>query len=138
MSSAKQNLLAVSIFVTGLAVAGSAFAVDVNFCKPGDSCADGLVKNKAVVIVTRTRIKQQAKHGCEGVDKVVEKNLTKGGAQIKLQLNRECRYTVKFTTTSGCKGDKQGQISRSEIEEGKTAAYLVGGCGSLSVKITTP
>jgi hypothetical protein len=131
----KQRLMAVGVFAMGLTVAGGAFAVDVNFCKSGDSCADGLVKNKAVVVVTKTRIAQQAKHGCGGVDKTVNKNLYKGTTQIKLELNRNCRYTVKFTTTSGCTGDKQGQISRSEIENGKTAAYLENGCGSLKVKI---
>jgi hypothetical protein len=134
----KKRIVAVAVFAGGLNLAGSAFAVDVNFCKSGDSCVDGLVKNKAAVIVTRTHITQEGKHGCEKIEKTIEKNLTKGGAKIDLKIDKECRYKVRFTTTDGCTGDKEGQISSSEAEEGKTAAYLTGGCGTLNVKIAKP
>ena len=131
----KHRLLATGAFAMGLTVAGAASAVDAFFCKSGDYCVDGLVKNKALVVVEKTRITQQEKGGCDKVEKVIEKNLYKGTTEIALKLDCNCRYTVKFTTTKGCIGDKQGQISSSEIEEGKTAAYLEKACGSLKVRV---
>ncbi len=146
------TLFAVLAAVSLAAQAGTARASPMSFCGDDGICNNGGVYNGASVTVTKVKVKQLAgPNNCPVVEKthsanlignpeadivrgaLLVKALTKEEFGFRLSLRKDCPYEVRFSTTSGCVGDKVLKISmgNQNADPPKTLALLEGGCGTL-------
>jgi hypothetical protein len=106
----------------------------LTFC--AENCKNIKIFNNAAVVVTKVRVKQQAgPNNCEAVEKVRSANLLKTES-FQVSANPNCPYYVKYVTTDGCTGDKDGKISLDDFKDQRTQLYLDNYCGTLRVNNT--
>ena len=122
------------------AVCGTAMAED-NFCSEGDSCIEVEIHNRSAALVKSVKIEQHTTDGaCEYSDNTFSQNLSGTGGDnmegdsFMVDLDKSCKYKIKFKTSSGCTGDKTTHLTPEDFADSKSLAQLRGACGSLKVK----
>ncbi|MEM9572427.1 MAG: hypothetical protein AAF996_13265 [Pseudomonadota bacterium] len=138
------RFVAATCSILWVSTAATAAADAVNFCTTATNCKTIYVQNNAAVTVKKVNITQQkGDDSCEsGLKKTVSRDMAGGTGIIKGQsynfsANPDCKYKVKFVTTSGCTGDKTTHVRRSDFEAGKNIVKLSGPCGWLKTKVAT-
>jgi len=107
---------------------------DIDFCVEGGACDRMTIRSRASVAVLKTNITQQSTDGaCENIEKVLKRNLSQSGAQAVVNFDPNCKYKVRFNTTSGCIGDKTAYMKVGQIED-YDGIELKGGCGTLKAR----
>ncbi len=107
---------------------------DVDFCVEGGPCDRMTVRSRASVAVLKTKITQQSTDGaCRNTAKTLKRNLSQSGAQAVVNFDPNCQYKVRFSTTSGCIGDKTAYMKVGQIED-YDGIELKGGCGTLKAR----
>ena len=141
MTPTKLTVFAVTFAVMGIGGTTTAFAKNpvVSFCSKSEkSCMNAYVANTSSATVTSVKITQKAKHGCEKVEKRISRNKVGtvlpsfNSGKLKMLVDKNCRYEVKFNTTKGCAGNKNGQFSRTNLQKERDVMELRGACGTLS------
>ncbi len=135
----KHRLIAMTAL--SLAAGGLAAAEDTNFCDGSEKCWDLSVENNSSVTVTKVKITQEKTDGaCDKDERSYSQNLagnagsSTGGDTLELIVDKACKYKVKFSTTSGCTGDKVAHIGPKKFAENAETVELVGGCGTLAAR----
>ncbi len=139
MMNGYKNLIAATAMACATMTA-AAYADEMNFCEPGTPhCVDAYFYNDASVIVTKVNVKQRANdNGCQAVKKTHKKDMLaigQSGQKVKMRVLNTCTYHVKFKTTSGCVGNKDGNLTMANLRDGEhgyDTIYLTGQCGILS------
>lgn len=123
------------IFLLCLAAIGTAHA-DLGYCDEGTAgCKKLEVLNDSSITVTSVTFIQQPTGGvCTKDERTYTRNLAPHGENYKIFVDTNCKYTFKFKTSSGCKGDKKAQITPKNFEAGHKTAVLKYDCGSLKAK----
>ncbi len=135
--SFRTSLLAVCI----LAFVSTPLAARMNFCTDDTKeCTTSKITNHAYVLVTGVIVKQLTEKGedhCTELTKIHSGDMARGGGSdtFNLDIYSGCQYHIKFNTTAGCAGDKDGKISSKDQTKGKTHLALKGDCGTLKVVV---
>lgn len=104
---------------------------DIDFCIEGKACSKMVLRSRASVVTTNTKITQESTNGsCIAETRTLKRNLSKSGANATVNIDPTCQYKVKFNTTSGCTGDKTAHMRPDDLES-VTGIELRGGCGTL-------
>lgn len=104
---------------------------DIDFCIEGKACNKMVLRSRASVITTNTKITQESTNGtCTEETRTLKRNLSKAGANAAVNIDPTCQYKVKFNTTKGCTGDKTAHMRPGDLES-VTGIELRGGCGTL-------
>nr|WP_070958942.1 hypothetical protein [Hyphomonas sp. Mor2] len=111
----------------------SAANAEANFCGINGDCADITIKNISSALVTAVKIEQHTTDGaCKYADNNYSQNLSGWSEEsFEVALNVNCKYKIKFKTTSGCSGDKTTHLTPENFAAGKEKVQLEGACGSL-------
>lgn len=135
------NTRLITIAALSLAGAGLASAESTDFCGDAAKCWSVDIENNSSVTVTKVKVTQEKTDGaCEKDERSYSQNLagnagsSTGGDALALTVNKACKYKVKFTTTSGCTGDKVAHIGPKKFAENAELVELVGGCGTLTAR----
>lgn len=128
---------AVFLSFASIALLGSASAeLKTSYCDVG-KCSKVKIKNNATVVVKSVTIIQQPTDGqCTKDERKISENLTRGFSHM-IRVRDDCKYTVKFKTTSGCTGDKSAKLTPKKLQKAKDQVELTGACGSLKIKFDT-
>jgi hypothetical protein len=128
----KPSAIAPLCAFAALVVATAAQANDVPFIDTGSEyCARGYLLGKAAVTTTKVAITQKQSSACAEVKKVHNASADEG---VVLYLDKRCAYHVRFSTTAGCSGVKEGNITVKNIKIERQRLDFFGACGTVNVK----
>ncbi len=127
------KILALSLIA--FAAIGTAHA-DQGYCNAGtDGCKKLEILNDSSTTVTSVTLIQQPTDGsCAKDEHKYTRNLAPYGENFKIYVDTKCKYTFKFKTSSGCTGNKKGQITPQNFKDGQKKAVLKYDCGTLKAK----
>jgi hypothetical protein len=132
MPSKTSAIVAIGAFAAMLTAATATQAKDVSFIDTSSEyCARGYALNVSYASSTKLAVTQKKSSDCAEVKKVHDASADDG---VVLYLDNRCAYHVRFSTTAGCTGVKEGNITVKNIKNGRQRLDLFGGCGTLNVK----